>query len=143
MKDPGGYAGEALRACGAVKPKRKSAKSPTARTLDLFRELGYEVGIVERYNHHTRTRHDLFGCIDLVAMPKQTTNPAYGALGIQACAGPSHAARLAKAKAEPRLRTWLAAGNRFAVISWRKGGARGKRKVWEHRREDVLLEDLV
>jgi hypothetical protein len=87
---------------------------------------------------HARVRVDLFGVIDLVAVKQ-----GVGIIGIQACAGGSHAARRAKAQAEPRLLEWLLSGGRFEVWSVAKQGARGKRKVWTVRREELIARDGV
>lgn len=106
--------------------------SPTARTLKLARELGFEAGVVERYNSFTKQRNDLYGCIDLILC-----RPGVGIIGVQACAGASHAARKAKMLAEPRLRTWIESGGRAEIWSWAKQGGRGKRKVWTCRREEI------
>jgi hypothetical protein len=40
------------------------------------------------------------------------------------------------------LQDWLKAGGRFEVVSWAKRGARGKRKVWTVRREELTIADL-
>lgn len=105
--------------------------SPTQRTLAECRKRGWTAAVVERWNPHARIRQDLFGCIDIVAL---TPN---GILGIQACAGSSHVARMTKSLAEPRLSAWRDAGGGFAVWSWAKRGARGKRKTWTLREEAV------
>lgn len=112
--------------------------SPTQRSLALARELGLQVQVVERWNMHSRTRLDLFDAIDLVAC-----SPAVGILGIQACASASHAARRTKAAESPKIRVWLESGARFEVWSWGKMGARGKRKVWTVRREELVVRDGV
>lgn len=98
--------------------------TPTQRTLAECRRRGWTAQVVEHWNPFARIRQDLFGCIDIVAITPS------GITGIQACAGSSHAARVAKSIAEPRLRAWLEAGARFEVWSWTKRGARGKRKTW-------------
>lgn len=103
--------------------------SPTQRTLAECRKRGWIAQVVERWNPHARIRQDLFGCIDILALTPD------GILGIQACAGPSHAARMAKALREERLQRWRDAGGLFAVWSWSKRGARGKRKTWTLRTE--------
>ena len=36
--------------------------------MAYLRGLGYEVAVVEKWNAHTRTRHDLYGFADLLAM---------------------------------------------------------------------------
>jgi hypothetical protein len=42
--------------------------SLTARSTALLRERGYTVATVEHYNAFTKRKHDLFGCIDLLAI---------------------------------------------------------------------------
>jgi hypothetical protein len=112
--------------------------SPTQRSLACCRRHGWTAGIVERFNPHARVRHDLFGCLDLIVLDGQP-----GPLGVQACAGASHAARRAKMVAEPRLRAWLASGARAEIWSWSKQGPRGKRKTWTLRREEIVSVDDV
>ena len=111
--------------------------SPTQRALADLRSLGFVAQVVERFNPHAKVRQDLFGCIDIVAVRE-----GCGILGVQACAGASHAARRAKSLAEPRLRAWLAAGGRFEVFSYAKRGGRGERKRWQLRREELTADDL-
>jgi len=106
--------------------------SPTARSLQYAKRHGWPAQVVERWNPYAKVRHDLFGCIDLVALTGSI-------LGIQACAGSSHSARLKKAMAEPRLLTWLQCAAHFEVWSWAKRGARGKAKRWTLRRTAVEL----
>jgi len=107
--------------------------SPTQRSLAECRRRGWLAAVVERWNPHAKVRQDLFGCIDILAVTPT------GPLGIQACAGASHAARRTKALSEPRLTTWLGAGCTFAVWSWSKRGSRGKRKQWALREEFILV----
>lgn len=109
--------------------------SPTQRTLKECRDRGWVAAVVEKWNPHARIRQDLFGCIDILAITPT------GIMGIQACAGSSHAARKTKALAEPRLNAWLGAGCVFEVWSWSKRGARGKRKTWALREERVCKEN--
>lgn len=109
--------------------------TPTARTLALFRAMGYTCAVVERWNQYARVRQDVYGFGDILAM-----HPDHGIALLQACAGASHAARLDKVRAEPRCWDWLRAGGRVAVVSWRKGGPEGKRKLWTVRTEWVVKE---
>lgn len=109
-----------------------SKPSPTSRTLAKLRELGFTAQVVERWNPHARIRQDLFGCIDVIAI-----RPGVGIVGIQACAGASHAARVAKMKAEPRLAEWVESGGKAECWSWAKQGPRGKQKTWTLRREVI------
>lgn len=111
--------------------------TPTARTLKELRELGFIAQVVEKFNRFSKRRIDLFGCIDIIA-----ARAGVGVLGIQATSGDNHAARMDKARAEPRLREWLAAGGRFAVWSWSKRGPRGKRKLWVVRKEEIAYNEI-
>lgn len=42
--------------------------SLNARSAAHLRDLGYLVATVEHYNAFTKRKHDLFGCIDLLAI---------------------------------------------------------------------------
>lgn len=123
--------------------------TPTARTLAYCRKQGWLAQVVELTVPRTFIKRDLFGIIDIVAVvPRrefQGLRDEWFAershiIGIQACAGASHAARRTKALAEPRLAAWLEAGARFEIWSWAKQGARGKRKTWTLRREAIDAE---
>ena len=127
--------------------------SPTSRTLALLRSEGWTAEVVERWNPHSKTRKDLGGGIDVLAW-KARTYVAFtsnltvagkndGMLGVQACAGASHSARKAKLLSEKKMAQWLAAGGRLEIWSWSKKGARGKRKLWEVRREELRLADFI
>lgn len=107
--------------------------TPTQRTLAECRKRGYVCQVVEKWNPHAKVRQDLFGVIDILAITPD------GILGIQACAGSSHAARADKCRAEPRVSAWLSAGARLAVWSWSKRGKRAERKLWALREEAISL----
>jgi hypothetical protein len=107
--------------------------SPTSRSLQHAKKLGWHAQVVERWNQYARVRQDLFGCIDVLAIAGDKL------IGIQATSGNNHASRVAKALKEPRLRAWLAAGALFEVWSWAKQGKAGKRKLWTLRREPLEL----
>lgn len=116
--------------------------SPTQRTMDKLRADGWECQNVEKFNHHTKRRQDLFGCIDIVAIREGAT------LGIQCTSGSNTSSRVHKIAAEPRMVTWLKAGNLLEVWGWRqlvahkKDGTKAKRPKWEPRIERVTLEQL-
>jgi hypothetical protein len=106
--------------------------SPTARSLKFARDLGYHAEVVERWNRFSKTRHDLFGFVDIVVL---ADDPARLVL-VQACAGASHAARAQKVKESPLLRKVLCiVGVTVEVWSWAKRGERRKVKRWTLRRE--------
>ncbi len=110
--------------------------SPTQHTLAECRKRGYVVQVVEHWNGFSRRRVDLFGVIDIVAITPD------GLLGIQACAGSSHAARRTKILGESRALRWIQAGGAMEVWSWAKRGDRGARKLWTLRVERVEAMDF-
>lgn len=107
--------------------------SPTQRARAYCKANGWVSSIVEKWNPHAGIRQDLFGVIDLVVLDGKGGGP----LGVQVCAGGSHAARRTKALAEPRLQAWLASPARFAIWSFSKRGERGRRKLWALREEKI------
>jgi hypothetical protein len=58
-------------------------------------------------------------------------------LVIQATTGSNHAARRTKLEAEGFITLWKGAGAMLEIWSWKKTGARGKRKTWQLRRETL------
>jgi hypothetical protein len=110
--------------------------SPTQRARAELKKLGAVSAIVERWNPHSRVRQDLFGWMDIIALLGPNT------LGLQVTSGTNHAARRAKILAEPRALAWLQAGNLVEIWSVRKAGPRGKRKLWQIRKEALTLEDF-
>ena len=106
--------------------------SPTSRTIKLYKDIGFECGIVERRVPFRNTTIDLYGFADLIAM-----KPGVGIIAVQATSGGNHAARRAKIAAEPRAKTWLESGGRIEICSWAKRGGRGKRKLWTPNREEI------
>jgi hypothetical protein len=109
--------------------------SPTARSLELLRREGWTAGVVERRLPRCFITVDLFNAFDIVAIRPDVP----GVFAVQATGdnGGNHAARVRKLIAEAAVRTWLAAGNRAEVWSWRKAGNR-----WQCRRQAVTLADL-
>jgi hypothetical protein len=113
-------------------------KFPAAtRTLNYYRDLGCLAGRVDRTNPRTRHTVDLFGIFDLVVVG----SPAYPTLYVQATTGDHHAARRAKVLASPACLACLEAGNGVAIVSWRKGGPAGKRKVWTPKVQLLTSDD--
>lgn len=98
--------------------------SPTARTLAAMRSDGWDAEVVERWNHVTRTRKDLYGCLDIVGIRPGET------IGVQSTSASNITARVKKIQAEPRAAKWLAAGNRLQVHGWRKRAKPVDRKWW-------------
>jgi hypothetical protein len=111
------------------------AASPTSRTTQHCRELGFQIGIVEHWNSHVKIRQDLFGCIDMICCI-----PGVGLLGIQATSTSNVSSRMKKAKAEPRLRQWLESGAGFEVWGWGKNKKTGRITL---RREIITIDELT
>lgn len=101
--------------------------SPTQRSLKYLRDQGFEVGIVERYNAASQTRHDLFGFIDLVCLDGETT------IGIQVTSASNMSARVKKIVECPALPAVRKAGWKIVVQGWRKN-SKGR---WILREVDV------
>ena len=103
-----------------VRPKRKTkGKSPTARSLEHIRKLGWPlVQVVERWNMHAKVRIDLFGIIDIVAIDAEGET-----YGIQATSGDNVASRVTKIAESDALPICLKAGWRIVVHGWRKNAA--------------------
>ena len=111
--------------------------TPTSRTLRHMRDDGWIAEVVEKWVPMARIRRDLFGCIDIVAV-----KAGERICGIQATSGSNVNARIKKSLAEPRLKTWLEAGGRFAVMGWAKKGPRGGRKTWQPIWKEITHADF-
>ena len=107
--------------------------SPTARSLELLRELGYTAKVVEHWNPYAKIRQDPFG-VDILAL-----KPGEPVLLVQATTGSNHAARRMKIQEAGFSDLWTSAGAIIEVWSWAKQGARGNRKVWTVRREALSV----
>ena len=101
--------------------------SPTQRSLKYLRGLGYTAQVVEKFNPFSKTRVDLFGCIDIVAIHSLQI----GVLGVQVTSRANISARVKKCKKEPKMKIWLSAGNMLGVHGWGLVGKKGKRKKYE------------
>jgi hypothetical protein len=98
------------------------ASKTMQRSLDMLRKDGYECAITERWNAFTKTRHDLYGFIDILCMC-----PHRGLLGVQTTVAGEMNRRLAKIKAEPRSQMFLNAGGHIVIHGWIKGGKRSEK----------------
>ena len=74
--------------------------SPTERTLRRLRAEGFMVEVVERWNCFSKTKKDLFGCFDLLAISPDGVTHA-----IQVTTGSNHAARIKKLRAASHVTT--------------------------------------
>lgn len=123
--------------------------SPTQRSLKALRAAGWQVAVVERWNpfvgpKNPKTgrpvgiRQDLWGFGDLLGCDVTRMIAIW-----QVTSGSNLAARRTKILAEPRAKVWLQAGGYIWLHGWAKQGARGKRKVWTCRIEQVTLDDFT
>lgn len=117
------------------------------RSREELKKQGYATWIVEKpFNPYTKRREDLFNLFDVIGIRGDLA----GVTGIQAC-GEDVAAHVNKVihgytdakgleiPANPYLRVWLQSGNRAFIWAWRKRGEKGKRKLWELREIQFIL----
>lgn len=120
-------------------------RSPTQRTLEKLRGMGWTAAVVERWNPHagardgqagepTGIRQDLFGFADILAV--RGDRP--GTLYIQCTSLPHLVDRMDKLRANPAVRECILAGNPVEVWGWFHDS-----RHWYVRRATVRLRDLV
>ena len=107
------------------------------RSLKLIKEYAWVYWTIEKWNHYTRRREDMFDFCDILCLDGLRT------IAIQAC-GSDFQAHVRKIEENEYVRPWLeAAGNELQVWSWRqlKKKRGGKAKYWSPRIADVLIVD--
>jgi hypothetical protein len=114
--------------------------TPTSRSLALLRKEGLLAEVVEKWNSFSRTKKDLLGFIDIVALDVE----AGVTWGVQCTSGTNLSARIRKITQECQkaARAWLACGNKIMVVGWAKRGPRGCCKRWTPTRREIGLADL-
>ena len=90
-----------------------SSRSPTQRSLEYLRELGYHCEVVEKWNSFTRQRKDLWGWCDILAIRKDEV------LAVQVTAS-AVADRIKKIQESDTVAKVREAGIRIEVHGWRK-----------------------
>lgn len=98
---------------GRPKRKKTGGVSPNARTLKLYRDMGYLADVVERYDHHAQRLHDFLGMFDIIALRAGET------IGLQPTTDANVAARVKKIRSNPLYAAWLETGARIAVVGWK------------------------
>lgn len=86
----------------------------TQRTIKMMRDQGYMVATVEYYNAFTKRKHDLFGCIDLLAIGNGET------IAIQVTSKSNMSARIKKIESSDALPEMLRSKWRILVHGWTK-----------------------
>jgi hypothetical protein len=106
--------------------------SPYERTTRWLRGQGMTVDKTEHYNHHSRTRKDLFGFLDCIAL-----DPAgHRLIGVQVCGEDwaSHVTKITGPRREA-ARTWILAGGIIWLVGWAK-----RSKGWTMRHMEITLD---
>lgn len=100
-------------------------RSPTELTLKKCRDDGLVPEVTEHFNRYSRTRHDLYGFIDILVMTGD------GFLGIQATSDSNVAHRVKKIRTEceENASMFLKCGGRIEVWGWKKVANRWKLRV--------------
>jgi hypothetical protein len=90
-----------------------ASRSPTQRSLEHLRELGYHCEIVEKWNSFTKQRKDLWGWCDILAIRENEV------LAVQVTAS-AVADRIKKIQESTTVALVRKAGIRIEVHGWRK-----------------------
>jgi hypothetical protein len=90
-----------------------ASRSPTQRSLEYLRELGYHCEIVEKWNSFTKQRKDLWGWCDILAIRKDEV------LAVQVTAS-AVADRIKKIQDSTTIALVRDAGIKIEVHGWRK-----------------------
>lgn len=108
--------------------------SPLARTKQYFEKdlPDCETVVIEHFNKWAKRRIDTWGADLLVRQ---------GAVGlaIQCTDDTHHAHHVTKSLENPLVANWLRMGVRFFIYSWGLKGARGKRKTYQMRVTQLVL----
>lgn len=88
--------------------------SLTARSTAHLRDLGYMVATVEHYNSFTKRKHDLWGCIDLLAIGNGET------VAVQVTSKSNLAARRHKIEEAEAYPEMIRSGWRIVLHGWWK-----------------------
>jgi len=89
--------------------------TPSQRTVAHLRKLGYQTANVESFNYFTKRKHDLYGCIDILAIGNGET------LAVQVTSKSNMSARIKKIEESEALLEMLRSGWRVIVHGWWKG----------------------
>jgi hypothetical protein len=89
--------------------------TPSQRTIKHLKDQGYMVANVETYNYFTKRKHDLWGCIDILAIGNGET------LAVQVTSKSNMSARIRKIEDSEALPEMLRSGWRVIVHGWWRG----------------------
>lgn len=94
--------------------------TPTQRSLEYLRDMGYHVTVVERWNPFAKIRQDLWGFVDLLCLRDSEVK------GVQVTSYSNLSARIKKISEHENVGIVRKAGIVLEVHGWRKRG-----KHWE------------
>lgn len=97
--------------------------SPTARTLDKLRKEGWRPWVVEKWNHITHTRLDLYNIGDVLAIRGTET------LLVQATSYSNVSSRVRKIADSEHIAAIREAGWKVEVWGWHKVGSRWQVRI--------------
>lgn len=100
--------------------------SPTSRSLELMRERGYLIAVVEKWLPWAKKRQDLFGLWDLIAVKDGET------CAVQTTSASNVSARIKKITDHENLARCRKAGWKLLVHGWVK-----KKGRWQVKEIDV------
>jgi hypothetical protein len=110
--------------------------SPTQRTLAVLKEEGTPYWRVEHFNPYSKTRQDLFGFLDYLALyPDAIT-------GIQITSAAHRADHRAKILKNEYAPQWLRSGGRIQLRTWYKGKKRVNNKYWVETVEEITIDQF-
>jgi hypothetical protein len=95
--------------------------------MELYRQDGWTVQVVEKWNPFARVRQDLLGIIDILCVCKFR-----GILGLQVTTQGKAPEHLRKIQDEPRSQVWLQAGGKLHIVEWKTVQAK-RNKAWFYR----------
>lgn len=86
----------------------------TRKTLELLRDQGYKVGIVEKVIPRVFIKKDLFGIIDIIAIKPGEI------IGVQSTSWNKRLEHLATIRCSENTVPWLESGAKLLLVSWKK-----------------------
>ena len=107
--------------------------SPTARTLKYYRDKGYYIEVVERYNHYTKRRNDFAGFCDMIAIKGKET------VCVQATTVGHIPDHQRKIEASPNLALLKSANWTVTLIGWKKYKLKRGGKAYRWREKIIDL----
>ena len=97
--------------------------TPTQRSLEYMRSLGYRCDVVEKFNPFAKVRQDLWGFVDILCIRDSEVK------GVQVTSYSNMAARIKKISEHENVGIVRKAGIRIECHGWRKRGRHWEVKI--------------